>query len=88
MSDLIQRLRNGPAPLDDPNLNDEAADAIARLTAERDAARADERERCAKLCERTKSLGRDGWPTHYSASECAAAIRAIGNGDKPSSPRP
>ena len=28
---LLPRLRNGPAPLGDPNLNDEAADMIERL---------------------------------------------------------
>ena len=33
MSDLVQRLRNGPAPLNDPDLNDEAADEIERLRA-------------------------------------------------------
>ena len=30
---LLDRLRNGAAPLDDPNLNDEAASGIARLRA-------------------------------------------------------
>ena len=34
MSDLVQRLRNGPAPLNDPDLNDEAADEIERLRAD------------------------------------------------------
>ena len=28
---LLPRLRNGPAPLGDPNLNDDAADVIERL---------------------------------------------------------
>jgi hypothetical protein len=42
------------------------------------AARADEREKCAKLCERTKGLDRSGWPQHYAAHELAAAIRARG----------
>jgi len=42
------------------------------------AARADEREACAKLCERTKGLDRSGWPQHYAAHELAAAIRARG----------
>jgi hypothetical protein len=36
---LLQRLRNGPAPLGDPNLNDEAADLIERLYYERNAQR-------------------------------------------------
>jgi hypothetical protein len=33
---LLLRLRNGPAPLGDPNLNDEAADVIERLCSERE----------------------------------------------------
>lgn len=33
---LLPRLRNGPAPLGDPNLNDEAADVIERLCSERE----------------------------------------------------
>ena len=37
---------------------------------------ADEREACAKVCERTKGLDRSGWPQHYEAHELAAAIRA------------
>ncbi len=89
MRDLIQRLR-------DHNLHyseqEQAAAEIERLTAERDAARADERERCAMVCDgiwagytgearrlegkhATHAAGRrDG------ANECAAAIRAIGEG--------
>lgn len=34
MKDLIHRLRDGAAPLDDPNLNDEAADALEAQAAE------------------------------------------------------
>jgi hypothetical protein len=33
---LLPRLRNGPAPLGDPNLNDDAADVIERLCSERE----------------------------------------------------
>ncbi len=32
--DIVERLRNGAAPLDDPNLNDEAAGTIERLRAD------------------------------------------------------
>ena len=31
MKDIVQRLRDGPAPLGDPDLNDDAADEIDRL---------------------------------------------------------
>ena len=34
MDDMIERLRNGPAPLADPDMNDEAADKIKRLRAD------------------------------------------------------
>ncbi len=39
-------------------------------------------EECARLCERTKGIGRDGWPEHFTASECAAAIRRHVRGDR------
>jgi len=51
-------------------------EAFAALVAA--AARADEREECVKVCERTKGLDRSGWPQHYAAHELAAAIRARG----------
>jgi hypothetical protein len=55
MSNLIQRLRDGAAPLDDPNLNDEAADTIERLTAELAAAR----ETARRLMEAERVLQAD-----------------------------
>jgi len=54
MSDLLQRLRewaSEPAcyEVPPPSLLHEAADTIARLTAERDVAVAAERERCCRI---------------------------------------
>lgn len=90
MSDLIQRLRDAGLALPgsrecglEGNVCDEAADTIKRLTAERDAARAGERERCAKLCDKI-STKMDGqcpgshvgyWPANVGHA-IAAAIRA------------
>ena len=55
----------------------EAIDCNIKVMVDR--AVADEREACAKVCERTKGLDRSGWPQHYEAHELAAAIRARGN---------
>ena len=74
---LLPRLRNGPAPLGDPNLNDEAADLIERLCSERevqDAAmtnlRIDLRE-CADV--RDRDIERMRRALHDIAEEWAGA---------------
>jgi hypothetical protein len=69
MSDLIQRLRewaSEPAcyEVPPPSLLREAADTIARLTDERDAARADERKRCKDIVRRHMPAG---WSAAYDA---------------------
>jgi hypothetical protein len=72
VSDLIQQLRAmSRHEHSDLSLGDEAADAIERLMAERDAARADERERCITVAEDAYIAGR-------GAKGCIDAIRAIG----------
>ena len=50
-------------------------DVIAYATAAAEAARADEREACAKVCE---EIAEDGAEWRTVASECASAIRARG----------
>lgn len=74
---LLPRLRNGPAPLGDPNLNDDAADVIERLCSERevqDAAlvnlRIDLRE-CADV--RDRDIKRMRRALHEIAEEWAGA---------------
>ena len=76
VTDLIQRLRMHPDNKTKQAMQrdgEQAADIIARLMAERDAARADERERCAKAAEEYLTRGRS--PLGRAVAD---AIRAIG----------
>ena len=77
--DLIERLRDaawaGPIPCP---VCDEAADAIASLEAERDAARREAMEECARMADEYATWG--GSNFHAWFTKLAAAIRAAMQG--------
>ncbi|MFN7610342.1 MAG: hypothetical protein ACK5QX_05310 [bacterium] len=85
MSDLIERLRYAAArkwPEPDVarhSLFSDAADTIARLTAERDAARREAMEECARLLD-AEHEQRKQWDNHaaYYANMIRAAMQGEG----------
>jgi hypothetical protein len=74
-NELIDRLRNAAwGRLVDFPICDEAADTIARLEAERDAARREAMEKCARMADEYATWGGSNFAAWFE--KLAAAIRA------------
>ena len=69
---LVERLKNGAAPLDDPNLNDEAAAQIERLLADARMLRDMLKNAQTAICTREAQ----GWIGGTSCGQAAEALHA------------